>query len=588
MIEQLPTIDFETQAIAPAPNFPPEPVGVSVRLPDLGAVYLAWGHPEGNNCTKQDAYNLLEKVWDKQVGHNSSRFDIPVGAKHFGLPQPTVVHDTIYQLFLHEPLSPNLSLKPSAERLLGWPPEEQDRLKHWIETHIPGISKENPWGAHIAKAPAQIVGSYANGDVNRTWALHEKYYPLLTDRGLLPSYHRELKLAPILNANEAEGIHIDLPRLERDAIVYEYALVKVEAQLVKLLKCDPQINWNSGQQIAAAILASGMADKARWPKTPTGQYSTARDNLAVAITDPRLLQLITYRGPLHTCLSTFIRPWLILARATGGTLHPNWNAVRGDFGGTRTGRLSSYAPNFQNIPTEFEGIEIPAGFPPLPLMRVYVLPRPGERFVKADFHSQEVRILGHFAEGAIKQIYDDDPSADIHEVAAGMIVDATGVPMNRKHVKIIAFTILYGGGINKIAAGLGVDYQTALRMKKAYLHTLTGVEDFQEDVTAIGERGDSVTSWGGRILWAPPGRGYALVNYLIQGSAADQTKEAVNRYGHFYIQVHDEICDSMKPKQMKEGIKQLRWAMEEMGGWDIPMRAEVSVGDNWAQMEKIK
>lgn len=583
-MKQIPTIDFETQAIdgPPALN-PPEPVGVAVRLPELGSVYLAWGHPSGNNCTKQDAYNLLEKVWDEQLTHNGTRFDIPVGQKHFGLPYPSSPQDTLYELFLNEPLATTLSLKPSAERLLRWPPDEANRLEEWIKAHIPGINRDtNPWGAHIAKAPAEIVGPYAIGDVNRTWALHEFVLPRI--EGMEEALNREYRLAPILNDNEREGIFIDGTKLERDALIYEGAFEKVERTLLDLLKCDPDINWNSGEQVAAAIQASGKCDMSVWPKTPTGKYSTARENLAVAITDPELYKLLAYRGPLHTCLTTFIRPWLRQYRRWG-KVHPQWNAVRNDRGGTRTGRLSSFDPNFQNIPNEFEE-EVPNGYPALPLMRRYVLPRPGEVFIKGDFHSQEVRVLGHFAEGPIKRIYDDDPSADIHQMCSVLIQDATGVEIPRKAVKIIAFTILYGGGISKIAAGLGIDFGTAAKFRKAYLDTVA-VEEFMDDVTYRGNSGQSVRSWGGRVLHAPPGRGYALVNYLIQGSASDQTKEAVCRLGTFYIQVHDEICLSAPKSKLKQTIKTLRWAMEDMKGWDIPMRAEVSVGPNWAQTEKF-
>ena len=586
-VKPLPTIDFETHAINGSPAFnPPEPVGVSVRLPDLGTVYLGWGHPEGNNCTKQDAYNLLEKVWDEHVGHNATRFDIPVGMKHFGLPEPKRVEDTLYQLFLHEPLSPNLSLKPSAARLLNMPATEQDAVRQWLIAHGVVGSTDKDWGAHIAKAPGGLVGTYANGDTNRTWLLHELLYPKIIDAGMSEAYERELQLAPILNANELEGVWVDLPRLERDSVIYEAAYARVNKEIIKLLKCSPDINLNSGEELAAAIQSSGKCDISRWPKTPTGKLSTAVDNLFVAITDPKLYKLLAYRSPLHTCLTTFMRPWIIQARATGGLVHPQWNAVRGATGGTRTGRLSSFAPNFQNIPKEFDDVEIPSGYPPLPFMRVYVLPRPGEVFVSADFHSQEVRVLGHFAEGAIQQIYRDNPGADVHQVAADLIRDYTGLELTRKQVKIIAFTILYGGGVSRLAASLGVPYDHAYRMRQAYMSVLVGVEALQDDVTAIGKRGETVRSWGGRVLHGPDGRAYALVNYLIQGSAADQTKEAVIRLEEFYIQVHDEICMSFKPKELKQGIKRMRWAMEDMKGWDIPMRIEVSTGKNWHEMEK--
>jgi DNA polymerase-1 len=417
--------------------------------------------------------------------------------------------------------------------------------------------------------------------------------PKITELGMLEAYEREKRLAPILNANERAGINVDLVGLERDTVKYETQFEKVSQHIFRIL--GGTFNLDSGIELAERLQASGKANLEAWPKTPTGRLSTARDALHSVIADPLLYSLLSYRGALKTCLTTFFRPWLIQARACGGRLHPSWNAVRGDSGGTRTGRLSSYNPNFQNIPTEFPETP-PRGYPPLPLMRQYVLPNEGEVFLKADFHSQEVRVLGHFAEGAILQVYQDNPSADIHAVAAGLIQDTTGVAMERKQVKIIAFSILYGAGVTKIAEGLGVSVHKAAMMKKAYLDTLTGVREIMKEIEARAGRKETVRSWGGRVLRAPDpvvmaggriwNKDYVLINYLIQGSSADQTKEALIRHGNFYITVHDEICDSVKPKHLKSEIKRLRHSMESMAGWDVPMRAEISVGPNWANLEK--
>lgn len=600
------TIDFETEEIEEYPNFPPKPVGVAIKYDDLPAVYLAWGHPTENNSTFAAASIALNEVFAS--GHellfHNARFDMAVAEKFFGWewPQPTTVHDTMYLIFLNNPLQPSLSLKPSAELLLGWPPEEQEAVRDWLVLHGVVPSNKKDWGAHISKAPGELVGKYAGGDVDRTKALFDLLYPKVKNEGMLEAYQREQFCAPIFNRSEQEGLHIDMESLAEDITIYDGAFHKATRSIKELLnqQYNEEFNIDSGVQLAESIRLNGygVADD-EWPKTPTGKFSTARHVLMEVITDEHLAQLLAYRGVLKTLLGTFMKPWHAKGLLTGGILHPRWNQVKSDEYGAKTGRLSSSNPNFQNIPTEFSE-EVPEGYPELPHIRKYVLPDPGEVFVSADFHSQEIRMLGHFAKGAIKEVYDDDPSADIHQVAADIIADNTGLHLKRKHTKIVAFSILYGAGTNTMAERMGVSYQEASQIKRAYFKTLTGVKDYMDLVEFTARCRGSVRSWGGRQLRAPDpvvqangqvwNKDYVLLNYIIQGSSADQTKQAIidyhrnKRHGRFLATVHDEICISVPPEHLQSEIAILKAAMEA-GQFNIPMRATVEAGFNWYNME---
>jgi DNA polymerase I-like protein with 3'-5' exonuclease and polymerase domains len=212
-------------------------------------------------------------------------------------------------------------------------------------------------------------------------------------------------------------------------------------------------------------------------------------------------------------------------------------------------------------------------------------------------------MLGHFAEGAIKAIYDSNPSADIHQVAADIITDSTGLHLTRKHTKIVAFSILYGAGVGTMADRMKVSMKEAGLIKKTYLNTLTGVKAFMDDVESRAAAKTEVRSWGGRLLRAPKpevqangrvwNKDYVLLNYIIQGSSADQTKQAIINYertrqwGRFLATVHDEICISVAPEHLEEEVAVLKAAMEA-GEFDIPMRATVDIGPNWATMEEYK
>ena len=180
------TIDFETKPIDGNTSVnPPEPVGVAIKIPGKNAKYYAWGHPTKNNSTYDKARAALAAVWDKDLLFHNGKFDISVAIRWMGLPMPeaTRIHDTMFLLFLDNPYSENLSLKPNAERLLDMPPEEQDRLADWILAHTPCPSRAQT-GAWIWAAPGDLVGKYAIGDVKRTHLLYQMLYDRIVERGM--------------------------------------------------------------------------------------------------------------------------------------------------------------------------------------------------------------------------------------------------------------------------------------------------------------------------------------------------------------------------------------------------------------------
>jgi DNA polymerase I-like protein with 3'-5' exonuclease and polymerase domains len=280
--------------------------------------------------------------------------------------------------------------------------------------------------------------------------------------------------------------------------------------------------------------------------------------------------------------------------AADGHLHPSWNQVRGDEYGTRTGRLSCSAPNLQNVPTEFENIDI-LGYPPMVFMRRYILPDEGQIIIAADYNGQEMRLLAHFAEGRAAEIYRNDPRADFHEIARTILHDEAGLDLKRKLVKIVGFSLIYGAGVPNLSGQLNMsDLGLVRRIRDNYLRSIPGLKTFLEDVTSR----PGVRTWGGR--WIPVDKpegsnwdfSYKLPNHLIQGSAADQTKESIIVYdntgapGRFLMTVHDENVISSKPEDLAENIHALKHSMESLPGFDVPFIAEVETGLNWHNLEQ--
>jgi DNA polymerase I-like protein with 3'-5' exonuclease and polymerase domains len=598
-------LDFETEAIGPRPQeYPPKPVGLALETEAGESRYLAWGHPSGNNCTFEEAKQVVGAAWEsgEEILCHNSKFDYEVAMAHFGMPElpPTRLHDTQFMLFLTDPHAPNLALKASAARVLGLPPEERDVLQDWILRNVPGATKKE-WGAHISKAPASIVGPYACGDTKRTVQLWQKLWPVIKSLNMEQAYQREQRLMPILMRAEQKGLRVDLPLLARDIDRGRASLEEADDRIRKILNA-PGLNVDSDAQLASVLAREQVINGVVY--TEKGAISMAKGALRATITNPALLTLLLYRNALQTCLSTFAEPWMAQATAAGGRLHPQWNQVRGDkaggFRGTRTGRLSCEKPNLTNPPNEIE-LETPPGLMPIMALRRYLLPEEGEVWLKRDFSSQEIRVLAHYEDGALMRAYQENPKLDPHEMAKGLIQQNTGLDLPRRDVKISAFSIIYGAGVTGLAAQLGTTSEHARRVREAYYAALPGIRLLGNGLRDRGRQGLAIRTLGGRMYYSEKPRlikgvmrgfEYKLLNYLIQGSAADQTKQSVIEWAEsnptgatFLAAIHDEINISASPEKAEEAMMHLRETMNAPR-LDVPVLTDGYVGPNFQDLEK--
>lgn len=621
------TVDFETFGIEGRPKYPPMPVGVSIKYPGKKAKYYAFGHPTNNNCCWSDAEEALKKAWSHKDGvtFQNGKFDVDVAEVHFNLPIPSWdrIHDTMFLLFLDDPHQLELGLKPSSERLLGMPPEEQDAVGEWLiaAQPVPGVkiskSKSSPhyFGKYIAYAPGDLVGEYANGDVDRTDGIFNLLWKKTADRQMLGAYDRERRLMPILLEMERQGLPVDLKRLRQDVTTYNAWKVQIDAWLIKTLKAGADINLDSGEQLVAAMVASGKADPNLIPRTPTGKFQTNKDALLLGVTDKVLLAVLKYRTQLNTCLNTFMKPWLATAEASGGLIFTTWNQIKAPSGdssvGTRTGRLSS-TPNFQNIPKEFLAIffhEAPTkklpkcpfkGLPPLPKVRSYIIPFQGEIFIDRDYSQQEPRILAHFDGGSLMDKYIADPWIDFHDYAKAEL-EKMGKFYERKPVKNTNLGLIYGMGVGKLALKNDMTVEESGELKKAILLLYPGLKDMYRDMKVRAKTGQPIRTWGGREYYCEEPRlvqgrirefDYKLVNVLIQGSAADCTKEAIISYhavkapsAKIILNVHDQLTVSVPKKIYKAEMEVLRVCMESVK-FDVPILSEGAISStNWDELQ---
>lgn len=582
-------LDIESHKIVKGAPLRPIPVGVALGIPQPDGstqrVYLAWGHPEGNNCTKEQAREVLLKYWDEIfITHNGLIFDIPNLTYHFDLPErdPLLTHDTLFGAYLDNPHARSLSLKDLANDLLGIAPDEQQDMYDWIVANVPG-AKRSEAGAYIADTPVSLSGPYAVGDIYRTRELYEFLKPAIAD--MLEPYNRERRLAPILSRMQNGGIRVDEARLKDDCHKANIKRALLDQLIREHLKVGPDFEVKDAT-LAARLKEMGYVG---FIMTPTGKPSMGKASLeAVLEKDQKLKSLLASRSMYDTLIGTFMEPWLRYCQQNGGRIHPSYNQVRNPDGfGTRTGRLSSSDPNGQNVPKN-KGLDYWGD--PFPDMRTYLLPEIGQVWFCGDFKSQEPRLTAHFECGALMQAYIDDPLLDCYLWVKNLV----GGDVTRFEAKQIFLGLVYAMGIDKLADKLNCSPARAKQLRDAIKAMLPDVAELDYECKKRFKQGLPIRTLGGRIYYCEPPSGgrtwdYKALNTLIQGSAADQGKEAmiyldpkiVDIHGRLLVPVHDEINSSIFEKDVPY-VEEIYQAAANHLPCDVPMIFDTGWGDSWA------
>lgn len=582
-------LDIESHPFSDGGPAIPEPVGMAIKDGSRKA-YLAWGHPTGNNITKEKVREYLLSIWDKEIlTHNGCIFDIIDLGHHFNLPprDPLLTHDTLFMAYLHNPHARSVGLKELADDWLGMPPDEQAEMNAWIMANTDCRSKKNT-GAHIWEVPAEIAGKYAVGDVERTEALAE--YLWHVTESMPVAYNRERMLAPILADIQVRGVRCDLDRLKAD---YQKAVFKhhrLTNMIREHLRQGPDFNPGSDAELGAALSALGYEG---FLTTPTGKLSMSKPSLEKVLqSDPVLLSMLRSRSTYDTLTGTFMEPWIRYAESNGGRIHASYNQVRNPDGyGTRTGRLSSSRPNFQNVPKDL-GLDHYGD--PYPVMRSYLLPEVGQVWVCGDFKNQEPRLTAHYENGALMRAFIENPELDPYifvRDACSLAKDKHG----RHEAKQILLGLIYAMGIDALAARLGCSREYASMLRNIIKAALPDVVELDRDCKDRFIKGLPIRTLGGREYYCePPSNGrrweYKALNTLIQGSAADQNKEAmiymhpriVGLDGRLLGTVHDEISASCYERDVQRVEEIMQEAANHLP-CDVPMIMDIAYGANWDQ-----
>ncbi len=423
---------------------------------------------------------------------------------------------------------------------------------------------------------------YSAEDVVLTHKLYTKQQEKLTEEQKDILKNIDVPLMEALQKIEENGVYVDPKKLQEIGSILESEITHLETLIYEL--SGEEFNINSPKQVGEILFSKLDLPKGKKTKTWWSVWAEVLENLAKDFSIAK--NIIDYRH--YTKLqSTYIKGLLELLEdeTRGNIIHTSYNQAV-----TSTGRLSSTAPNLQNIPSG-KGIA-------WEIRKAFV-----SRFEKwcimaFDYSQVEVRLLAIMS--ADKNLLSSFISwEDLHQKTA----DFLGW-VERRIAKAVNFWVIYwisGFGLSKaidISVAEGNTYikkfyenypgvrdyfDTVITdcEKNGYVETLFGRRRY---IKGINDRNKMIKSWAER----------EAINMPIQWTNADIMRIAVVKAQEFVeekelkskliMQVHDELVFDVFPGEEELLQTHIPEIMENILK-DIPitLKTDCAFGESWKE-----
>lgn len=435
----------------------------------------------------------------------------------------------------------------------------------------------------------QQATDYATQTADVTWRLHHSLWPKLQ---AVPSLARlfsdiEMALVPVLVRMERYGVKIDSAKLYAQNVKLSDQLQILTQQAYEL--AGETFNLNSPKQVQTILFEKLQLLPSK--KTAKGQQSTAEEVLDELKAQHPLPQIILAYRQLSKLKSTYLETLPKQIHPRTGRIHTSYQQAV-----TATGRLSSVAPNLQNIPIRTEeGRRIRQAF----------IAAEGYCLMTADYSQIELRIMAHLS-GDANLVAAFQNGQDIHQFTAAEIF---GIPPaevtaeQRRGAKAVNFGLIYGMSAFGLAKQLGVAHDKAQSYLEAYFDRYPAVKTYMEQTRLQAKEHGFVETVLGRRLYLPElyasqhqRQQYAeraAINAPLQGTAADLMKRALVDVAAWIqknqldikmiMQIHDELVLEVKndPNLLAETTQTLRHIMSQVATLRVPLVVNVGIGENW-------
>ena len=576
-------------------------VGIAVAVRDWSGYYPI-AHESGPNMERKKVLGWFQDVLKTKadkVFHNAI-YDM-CWIHRLGLTVHGTVVDTMVMTSLVDENRFRYDLNSVAQYYTGMGKNEsalQEAAKDW------GVDPK----AEMYKLPAMYVGEYAERDAEVTLALWQELKKEIEHQDLQSIVELEQKVFPCILDMKVKGVRVSESQVDQ----LDHQLKLSYDKYIKRIHDDtgmyPEV-W-AAKSIELVCNKLGIDDFDRTEKTQKPSFTK---NYLKNHKHP-VLRAIASARELDKLKNTFLES--IKNYVYNGRIHADIHQLKGDFGGTITGRLSYSNPNLQQLPNYSN---IGKG------IRSIFMPEEGHRWGCFDYSQQEPRLVVHYALATIgttgvqsiadkydearENPYDLDiqKTADFHS----MVAEIADIP--RSQAKTINLGLFYGMGKAKLQAQLGVTDQVAKDLLETYHSKVPFVKQLiHHTMDRAQQRGWIRTILGRKCrfnMWEPASFGmhkpqtfddacmehgsrnikraftYKALNKLIQGSAADMTKQAMINLREAgitpMIQLHDELNVSYENEQGADKVKEI---MEQAVPLKVPNKVDFEDGECWGDI----
>jgi DNA polymerase I-like protein with 3'-5' exonuclease and polymerase domains len=320
-----------------------------------------------------------------------------------------------------------------------------------------------------------------------------------------------------------------------------------------------------------------LKEKYKWEPTeltPTGKPIIDEDvlNKIGSETATQFLKCLTVTKMLGM-ISEGTNAWLKLV--TNNRIHHHCSVA------TNTHRCAHRNPNLGQVPSNND-------------FRKLFVASPGKVLVGADLSGIELRMLANvlakYDAGRYAEIL---LTGDIHQVNA----DRIGI--SRRAVKTVTYAFLYGAGDAKI----GYSFDPTLNDRKAkskgkeireaFVSAIDGLAELLAAIKKASAKGFIKSIDGRKILVDSP---HKALNYCLQSGAGvvakrwmvinDKTIKQKELQCNQLAFIHDELqfeCHPQHAEYLSTSLVQSARQAGEYYNLRIPIAAEASVGNNWAE-----
>lgn len=558
-------------------------VGISIAFQVGEAIYIPVGHSLTAAPEQLDLQDVLGRLKPhlenpalKKIGQNL-KYDQHVFA-NYGIALNGIAGDAMLASYIIESHLGH-GLDELSERWLG--------LETITYESLCGKGAKQISFADVAIGQAT---EYAAQDADFALRL-EAHLRAQMDVKQLEMYEKmELPVAQVLFEMERNGVQIDRAELARQSAELGTELMKLEQEAYAV--AGQPFNLNSPKQLQEILFDKMGIPTKGLKKTAKGGISTNEAVLEQLAPDYPLPKIILQNRSLAKLKSTYTDKLPEMISPKDGRVHTTYaQAV------AITGRLASNNPNLQNIPIRTaEGRRV---------RRAFTAPQ-GSVIVSADYSQIELRIMAHLS-GDKTLITAFQNGEDVHRRTAAEVFGIAPENVSseqRRYAKTINFGLIYGMGQYGLAKSLGIDNISAKNFIDRYFARYPGVAEYMQRTKEQAAAQGFVETLFGRRLYltdirnknanARAGAERAAINAPMQGTASDLIKRAMIDVRNWLsdgigsklvMQVHDELVLEVVETELdfvKEKLPQIM-AKVDGGLLDVPLVAEVGVGENWEE-----